>query len=309
MPQQRQVELRVPVLTTALAVCRVCFPLQDVETLRHVVELLDEFLDTFSSRWTVQRACAAGLPRRALDYLAAHGRDSDWGPDDSGVRCITTYAVRKRHLHVLQWINDNHADGAAWDVRYGLRLTEEAAAEGALAILKWLHANRGEGCTTRAMEEAASNGHLDVVQWLHENYTEGCSSYAMNQAARNGHLEVVRYIHENRRERCTTKAMDDEDCCEGSTREAMRQAAANGHLEVVRWLYANQSEEHMGTALRAAAWCGQAAVVEGLYLIVRGNRRGDAVVREAAQIAHQAGHIEVSTFLEQKLKLKRPHLQ
>jgi hypothetical protein len=99
MRPQRQVELRVPVLTTALAVCRVCFPLQDVEALRHVVELLNEYLDTFSSRWTTEQGCSAGLPRRALDYLAAHGRDPNWGLNDYRTRSIVISAVRMGYLH------------------------------------------------------------------------------------------------------------------------------------------------------------------------------------------------------------------
>ena len=40
--------------------------------------------------------------------------------------------------------------------------------------------------------------HLEVVKWLHENRTEGCSTYVMNYAAENGHLEVVKWLHENR---------------------------------------------------------------------------------------------------------------
>jgi hypothetical protein len=51
-----------------------------------------------------------------------------------------------------------------------------AAENGHLHIIKWLHDNRIEGCTTLAMNWAASNGHLHVVQWLHENRTKGCTT-------------------------------------------------------------------------------------------------------------------------------------
>lgn len=53
--------------------------------------------------------------------------------------------------------------------------------------------------TMATMDAAASNGHLEVVKWLHENRIEGCSS-AMYYAALNGHLEVVKWLHENRNE-------------------------------------------------------------------------------------------------------------
>jgi hypothetical protein len=166
MQHPRQVQARPPALTTALAVCRVCFPLQDVEALRHVVDLLSGYLDTFSSRWTVKRACRAGLPRRALEYLAAQGRDSDWGTDELGSNSTAISALRSGHLHVLQWINEHHPDSPTWS---GFSLMEEAARSGHLAILQWLPANRREGSTgsttiTRSMHWAALEGHLDVVQ-------------------------------------------------------------------------------------------------------------------------------------------------
>jgi hypothetical protein len=50
------------------------------------------------------------------------------------------------------------------------------------------------------MSSASRNGHLDVVKWLHENRTEGCTTYAMDWASRNGHLNVVKWLHENRTE-------------------------------------------------------------------------------------------------------------
>ena len=40
--------------------------------------------------------------------------------------------------------------------------------------------------TTDAMNYAAHNGHLEVIKWLHTNRFEGCSTYAMNSAAGNG---------------------------------------------------------------------------------------------------------------------------
>ncbi len=70
-----------------------------------------------------------------------------------------------------------------------------------LDVVKWLHQNRKEGCTTNAMDLAANNGHLDVVKWLHRNRREGCTKAAMTGAAGNGHLEIVEWLHRNRKER------------------------------------------------------------------------------------------------------------
>lgn len=38
----------------------------------------------------------------------------------------------------------------------------------------------------------ASNERLDVIKWLHANRTEGCMSSAMNKAAKYGHLDIVK---------------------------------------------------------------------------------------------------------------------
>ncbi len=64
---------------------------------------------------------------------------------------------------------------------YGLGCTK-----GHLDILIWLHENRNEGCTVKAMDCASEEGHLDVVKWLHEHRSEGCTSYAMDSAAHRG---------------------------------------------------------------------------------------------------------------------------
>ena len=64
-------------------------------------------------------------------------------------------------------------------------------------MVKWLHENRREGCTTEAIDLAASHGHLEVVKWLHNNRKEGCTAEAMNKAVAHGHLEVVEWLRNN----------------------------------------------------------------------------------------------------------------
>ena len=65
-----------------------------------------------------------------------------------------------------------------------------AAEKGNLEVIKWLHYNRNEGCTKKAMNWAANNGNLEIVKWLHENRKEGCTTDAMDWASGNGNIEI-----------------------------------------------------------------------------------------------------------------------
>ncbi|EGZ17080.1 hypothetical protein PHYSODRAFT_331097 [Phytophthora sojae] len=105
---------------------------------------------------------------------------------------------------------------------------DDAAANGKLAAVQWLHVNRTEGGTTAAMDEAAANGYLDVVKWLHANRSEVCSSNAMDFAAKRGQLKIVQWLHANTAAGCTTAAMD--------------LAAAGGNMKTLEWLFLNRSE-------------------------------------------------------------------
>lgn len=67
-------------------------------------------------------------------------------------------------------------------------------------VLKFLHENRREGCTTDAVDNAASGAHLDILKFLTSNRAEGGTVYAMTLAAWHGHLDVVKWLHDNRDE-------------------------------------------------------------------------------------------------------------
>lgn len=72
----------------------------------------------------------------------------------------------------------------------------DGAAEGGhLEIVKWLHSNRSEGCTKKAMDGAAREGLLDIMKWLHANRSEGCNPKAVYGALKHGHLEVLDWLH------------------------------------------------------------------------------------------------------------------
>jgi len=178
------------------------------------------------------------LPYEIINHISTFFTNSDHGNFIIATRNIHTacrdetkkkYATKKGVVHFCK-----HGDleMVQYCHRIHLEFTKDAmdlaAENGHLEIVKWLHENRTEGCTTNAMNSAARNGHLEMVQWLHamhtENRNEGCTVDTMNLAAMNGHLEIVKWLHKHRNEGCTTGAMD--------------WAAMNGHFEIVKWLHA-----------------------------------------------------------------------
>ncbi|EFA74935.1 EGF-like domain-containing protein [Heterostelium album PN500] len=75
-------------------------------------------------------------------------------------------AVQNGHLHVVVWMQENLND----HLFCGTRVMDLAAEHGYLEILKYLHDNRGEGCSSEALRGAAEHGHLEIIEWIHTNY-------------------------------------------------------------------------------------------------------------------------------------------
>ncbi len=107
---------------------------------------------------------------------------------------------RKGDLEVLKWLFFNNKIDYT---NTNNNIMDSASKYGHLDIVKFLHENRLEGCTTSAMNYASQNGYLEIVMFLHENRLEGCTTSAMDKAVLNRHLEVVKFLHENRLEGCT----------------------------------------------------------------------------------------------------------
>ncbi|EGZ06795.1 hypothetical protein PHYSODRAFT_529565, partial [Phytophthora sojae] len=215
--------------------------------------------------------------KRKFKYASLKGRKdvvywlAKWFPDT--VRSLK-FAARGGELGLIKWLISN----TKWDTDLEW-------------LVKFLHANRSEGCTTRAMDSGAGNGHLEVVQWLHETRSEGCtvdamdsaaarkwSKETMDAAASHGHLEVVKFLHNHRRGGCT--------------RSAMTKAAQTNHLDVIKWLRANRRKASTEAAMNAAAACGCLRVVKWLYE----NGQGGCAV-SAMTNAASCGYLNVVKFL------------
>ncbi|EQC27922.1 hypothetical protein SDRG_14343 [Saprolegnia diclina VS20] len=111
-------------------------------------------------------------------------------------------AIHQRCDVSVQYLYTHHRTATAID-----NLLDLAAAAGLLSLVQILHVD-GFACTTAAMDDAATNGHLEVVRFLHLYRNEGCTTAAMDGAASNGHLNVLAFLHTTRREGCSDRAID-----------------------------------------------------------------------------------------------------
>uniref|UniRef100_K3WWS3 Ankyrin repeat-containing domain n=1 Tax=Globisporangium ultimum (strain ATCC 200006 / CBS 805.95 / DAOM BR144) TaxID=431595 RepID=K3WWS3_GLOUD len=69
---------------------------------------------------------------------------------------------------------------------------EKAAEVGDLAVLEWLASNHENVIWSPSfMDAAATNDHLHVLKWLHANRSEGCTTDAMNGVADGKQLQAL----------------------------------------------------------------------------------------------------------------------
>ncbi|OQR86222.1 hypothetical protein THRCLA_10563 [Thraustotheca clavata] len=121
------------------------------------------------------------------------------------------------------------------------------------------------------MDKAAEFGYFDIVKYLHENRTEGCTTYAMDSAAKNGHLEIVKYLHENRTEGCTANVLwtfpsfeitkvllkNRTECC---TKKAMLDVARKDKLDIIKYFHEIRAEGCSSKVYDVATTCTESVV-------------------------------------------------
>lgn len=167
-------------------------------------------------------------------------------------------AAANGHLAVLKWMRLQEGF-KSWDSG----ICNDAARNGHLEVLQWL---RQEGCDWDAnvCSFAALNGHLKVLQWSHQN---GCEwdSWTCARAAQNGHLEVLQWARQNGcnwdERTCDLAALNGhlevlqwarQNGCNWDSSWTCARAAQNGHLEVLQWARQNGCEWDSRTCTLAA---------------------------------------------------------
>ncbi|CAM9844220.1 unnamed protein product [Ectocarpus sp. 6 AP-2014] len=110
-------------------------------------------------------------------------------------------------------------------------LMDIAAWKGRLSVLKWLQANRNEGCTIKGTTWAAQSGHLKVLRWLRHALGQECTTDALEAAATAGRVRVVAWFLRNSGDQQVSKT------------PAVVAAASKGHVAVLKLLLSSSREE------------------------------------------------------------------
>jgi hypothetical protein len=171
-----------------------------------------------------------------------------------------------------------------------------AAAKGHLDV-KWLHANRSEGCTSAAMDGVARRAYhepgspgnasycfvdkrpdsfveaqITMLEWLRTNRTEGCTSEAIDWASRSRNLTVLQWLRTN----TTVKP---------SSSYPIEAAARAGRLDIVKWLHTTypecRTDAAVSGAMNNAADSGHLEVVKWLRSGLPENNPGTALIAAA----------------------------
>ncbi|KAK1944312.1 putative ankyrin repeat protein L62 [Phytophthora citrophthora] len=166
---------------------------------------------------------------------------------------------------------------------------DNAASNGYLDIVKWLHVNRSEGCTYAAMDRAAANGHLDVLKWLHDNRSEGCTADAMDNAAASGDFKMVKWFLANRSESVAFTALV--------------KAAKTGHLRLVRYLAPHCAPRELELGVREALNDERFEVVLFLYSLSLNCGDGIGIQSVLSRAAlHFQDDTELRHWIDEKTK-------
>ncbi|RLN85507.1 hypothetical protein BBJ28_00023614 [Nothophytophthora sp. Chile5] len=269
------------------------------------------------ARWIIENCELEAYPGRAfsrhfhraagdgsLDFLELAISHKLWTPNAQAASWMLSSAAAAGHLEVVKWVHEEFGINWAGDyymkaamgghlevlkylhekrLRNGSKrsLMDAAARSGFLDVVRWLHANFKQKCTTNAMDWAADGGHLEVVQWLHEHRSEGCTPAAMHLAAANGYMDVVKWLQLHRSEGCEEATLG--------------RAAESGHLDMVQWLHDNRHEVFSCPgAMDTAAARGYLDVVKWLHE----KRRGSCTI-EAMNGAAACGHLEIVKWLHE----------
>lgn len=184
-------------------------------------------------------------------------------------------------------------------------LTENAARQGNLYLLKWLVNEKGEELTSQTANYSAENGHIHVLEWL-KTKDIICTDITFNIAIEKGHTDTVYWIDDNFSRILTYNKSIELACKHGNleivkwlhnkkveaTSRAMDLAAGNGHLDIVKFLHINTKVPCTSKAVEAAAKNGDLKMIKWLY-----KNRKETISKDDLYYAAYHGHKDVVKWL------------
>lgn len=121
--------------------------------------------------------------------------------------CSMSAIVFAANLEIVKWLHYQAICGSQrrsrrlWHHEHGSqRSIDDAASNGDLAVVQWLHNHRPDECSVLAMDKAANRRHIGVVHWFHANSSKGCAIDALCQPAYMGSPCCNSMAYEHRKE-------------------------------------------------------------------------------------------------------------
>ncbi|KAK1944487.1 putative ankyrin repeat protein [Phytophthora citrophthora] len=271
----------LPLLTAATVVTRFC--LADGE-LPHIAQLLDAFLDDFSSNWTLARCYKRKRSLRLLQYIAARRPANTLDPFYRGwvLNSAAWFIALQGDLPALQWLMEIYLP----DELVG-SVVVAAASKGNVEILEWLYTVHHERVYWSRLEMcgALDYGHDDTVQWLrsHKPPSQQSLKLVIQSAAKTGNLVAVQWLYNE---------------YHAPTEEALMYAQQKGHWDVARWILVNCE-----LAVRRVEWDGAAAsgalsFLKYVYSLELGEPQVSALLAAASN-----GHLDIMKWLHEEVHI------
>ncbi|EFA84722.1 hypothetical protein PPL_01714 [Heterostelium album PN500] len=124
-------------------------------------------------------------------------------------------------FEMVKWYHQNRTEV------FGSYFMDYAACY-SLDVIKFLHYNRSESCSKRAMLNAGMSGQLEIFKFLKDNRTEGVPSDLIYHICSKGQLEMIQYLYETSEPNEYNWSWD-----------LMDLAIKSSNLDLVKWIHQN----------------------------------------------------------------------
>lgn len=206
---------------------------------------------------------------------------------------VCELAAKSGHFEILKWLRDPAVHGdkiCPWEHK----VCEHAAEKGHIEILIWALQN-GAPPSPHMFNNAAINGHLHIVQWLHVNrneypYRDHYTLYVhgnfqeipiSTKVANRGYLHILQWLEKHKY------------IIGGMSYSA---AASGGHLHILEWLNTNNYAP-TGDPSASAARNNNPEIMQWLY------GHGIVITTDAIETAVMYGNLKVAQWIHNNISI------